>query len=318
MLAAAVVPDSMTVRFGSAGRCTRCFRASWYLALVALLCAAGCAPDPKPFDQEVVLDFRNPGDYAITVNEDMRRLPMGSRSVRVRVSGAGIMSIIVTVYDEGGRPCGTATVNVNGDGPFMVDVTCQPDAGMPVDQRPDPGPDAGVDTRPDLMADSGPSAACKRYCDIMLDRCPSVYTSGDDCVATCAAFGWERGPSGLAQNNLECRIASALASTARDNPKTCYEAGPTGGNTCGPLCFNYCDAASRTTCDGLRIEREICVTQRCLPPNPLPVPDMALRSDSGDTFECRIFWLGEAEKDGGKSCPRLQPGAPDFPCRPRP
>jgi hypothetical protein len=146
----------------------------------------------------------------------------------------------------------------------------------------------------------------------MGERCPGVYTGNQkECLETCASYGWPEGRRDLADNSVQCRIGAALRATTPDQLPFCYQAGPTGGEYCGPLCYNFCDAAARH-CPGLLIggTPQSCRLQ-CREPAQTP----ALRSDRGNTMECRIFWMGEAGKDDGASCARLAEGSPNSPCQ---
>jgi hypothetical protein len=276
---------------------------------LAALVALACAEKPH-FGQQIELSFKNPElRYTIDVGDHQKRpVNQGSRQVLVRVSGDEIKTIIVEAYDEDGK-CGETKVEIKeGKGPYLVIVTCTrlaPDAGAPpdADLPPDagPAPDAG----PDLSPDTGPSPACQYYCATMRDRCPLVYPPGDDCLATCAAYGWLPGQREMADTTVECRTGEALLATTPSNTlMQCYHAGPTGGGFCGSLCLNFCTAAARI-CPNLFPDGGFnrCFAT-CLEPN----GHLAFRSDSGNTLDCRIFWMGEAAKstDPEKICAGLE------------
>jgi hypothetical protein len=124
-------------------------------------------------------------------------------------------------------------------------------------------------------------------------------------------LGWPTGQQNSAANTVQCRIGQALKATAQDQFPYCYQAGPTGGGVCGPLCQNFCDAAARN-CPALLTggTPESC-KMKCQEPAQTP----ALRSDRGNTLECRIFWMGEAGKDEGASCARLAGDPTNSPCQ---
>jgi hypothetical protein len=161
------------------------------------------------------------------------------------------------------------------------------------------------DLAPDTTPDSAPSLACQNYCAAMHQYCAAVYPAGDeDCLATCAAYGWK--PGAAAENSVECRRQRAIASATASSPLIpCYQAGPSGGRYCGPMCESYCQAAARA-CPGLEGDVNTCLA-RCQEPEAHP----AYRNETGNTMECRIFWLGEALKSGDPTvCDRLREGAP--------
>jgi hypothetical protein len=279
--------------------------------LLAALAWVACAPEKAHVDQELKLHFEDPNtQYKIDVGDNVKHdIELGSREVRLRVSGAAVMHIVVTAY-ENGVMCASAEIDVKPDQmDYIVVLTCShPDAGPPV-TNPEPMPDAG----PDLGPDTGPSA-CQAYCQTMDERCPGVYPNGErECLETCAAYGWPAGGAGSGNNDIQCRIDSALTTPAPSDLIRCYRAGPTGGNRCASLCQNYCEAAARN-CPGLVTggSEAACVSS-CFSKYPGAMP--ALRTEKGDSIECRIFWLGEAGKDGGKSCALLAEGAQDSPCK---
>jgi hypothetical protein len=319
----AVVQTGMTVSVSSVLRCAlRRLPRKWgpWTACLLMLACAGKSPD---YDQEFELTFTNPNQqYSVVVDKTERMVKFGSRSVQVRISGGSVMEVIVRVFDAKGGICNETTVHPTAPseagpppGPIEVTITCTDGPVGPV-AEPDAGasPDALMaDTAPPLMPDAGPSAACERYCGVMRDRCPLVYTASDgECLATCAAFGWPEGNPGSASNSVECRIEAATAPPVPGNPiVNCYHAGPSGGNRCGTLCLNHCEIAARACPDlvpggSLAECKAQCLNQQVATP--------AYRADSGNTIECRIFWLGKALEDGGKSCARLTADAQDPAC----
>jgi len=304
----------MTAQVGSVLRCaSRRAPQRWGLALLGTLLLVGCA-EKEHFDQEVDLLFGDQSKrYGIAVagegdgGEVVRPVRPGSRHVLLRISGAMVKSIKIIVYDEFGVPLCEMEVVLDrpSSASMPYDVVVQADCG----DQPDagaPGPEAG--TPPDAGPD-GPSPACQTYCQSMRQDCPMVYPGGDDdCLATCAAYGWPTGD--ISDNSVTCRNRQALGAPSATSPLVpCYRAGPSGGNYCGTLCENYCQAAARA-CPGLEGDVASCLS-RCQP----PVAHPAYRSDTGDSKECRIFWLGEAIKTKDERiCARLREGAQDPLC----
>jgi hypothetical protein len=295
------------------------------LVLVALLGAGATAGSAAPteYDQEAVLKFQGAkeGDtFKVEVAGTERPVRAGATQVRVRLSGiGGEVEIKVTVKHASGTEC-SLTIKLKTKGYFeftldLDDFICadSPDAGAPS------GPEAGVDgpdVSPDASPDSSPDTApppspeCENYCTVMGDRCPSVYLTKPECLATCRAFDWPADPPGTFQNSIACRVASARMAPAPDDLLACYHAGPSGGDVCGRICRVFCEAAAMICPRALPGgSLASCLAAPCnIPTQPV------LRAESGDTLDCRIHWLGVAAMDGKQSCARLEPGAQDFPC----
>jgi hypothetical protein len=303
----------MTVHLaGAVRRPTPLARKRWGPALVlAAVVATACAEEKPYFGTVVTLKLKDPElDYRIVDRTGVeQKIPGGTTEVTVRVSGGKAKTITVNVYDANGTPCITVVVDLRTDGPYEVNVKCsREDAGAP---PPTPDAEVAPDAGPDTSPDTGPSAQCAEYCTVMGKRCPGVYLKPGECLETCASFGWGPGQRGSADNTVGCRIGAALMASKPDELPFCYQAGPTGGRFCDPLCFNYCDAAA-LNCQALLTGgswqecRRLCVE---------PDRTIELRSDRGDTLECKIFWMGEAGKDNGASCARLAAGPPSSPCQ---
>jgi hypothetical protein len=296
----------MTVTPGAPGRRALTRAHPRVAAALALLGWLGCSAK-QDGGQEVRLEFKNGKAenkvYVAANGTESDQLPPTTVRARVQVEGEGVTEIVVRVVTPMGTECLFKVTVDRGPGPYVVDITCS-----------DEDPDGGAPPMSDALPDTGPSAACVRYCMVMHERCPGVYPKGDeDCLATCAAFGWPVGEPGEgAGNNIECRIARARLATTINDRMFCYEAGPTGGNRCGDLCPNFCEAAVRN-CPSLAPGGTVrtCADQLCGTRQP---STPSLISDSGNTFECRIFWLGEAGRDEGRTCARLLPGVQDSPC----
>jgi hypothetical protein len=282
--------------------------------MAALLLALISSCEKPYFGQEIQLKFNDRNtNYKVAIGDRLEPVHSGQSVVLVRVSGDEVKVITVYAYDpETGQLCGSTMIQVSGSGPYEVSLAC-----VHVDAAPPPDAevlvDAGSpDTSPDLAPDTGPSPACQSYCQTMGDRCPMVYLGQEDCLATCAAYGWPAGQRTQSDNVVECRTGVALTTTPSNMLFPCYQAGPTGGKFCGSLCVNYCQAAQRN-CPALLPNGSFAA---CLSSCKEPAPHPAYRSDTGNTLECRIFWLGEAGKtaEGGKICDRLGEGATDSPC----
>jgi hypothetical protein len=310
----ASVVQGMTAQVGSALRCALWRnRRRWGPALLAFILLVGCGKD---YDQEVDLQFNDTKkQYGIAVGGSdggvIRRVDPGSRRVLLRISGAQVQKIRIYVYDENGNGpiCSFEIDALPSNMVTEVNLEC----GSTEDVPPPPPPllpDAGVDAQtpadlaPDITPDTGPSP-CQEYCAAMEKNCPLVYPDGEgDCVATCTAYDWAPGPLGD-NNTVACRLKRANdAPTSVEHLFTCYTAGPSGGRFCGLMCKNYCAAAARA-CPELEGDETTCGLH-CEEPMLHP----AYRTTTGDSMECRIFWLGEALKKSDHTiCDRLRRGA---------
>jgi hypothetical protein len=281
--------------------------------LVGLLLLFGCAKD-----QTVDLLFKDPEKhYGVALASDPSTAqPVKHRSQRVQLTISGVMRTRIVVYvyaDDGKTILCTLMFDVDSSsGPIIVDATCG-DAPEPMPPPPPPSPDAGTpmpdaEAPPDLAPDTRPdtgSSPCQEYCTTMRQNCPMVYPDGDDdCIATCTAYRWPAGGDDDG-NTIGCRLRLARRSPTEINPDfLCYQAGPSGGRFCGVLCECYCAAAARA-CPELEGDEATC-RSHCQE----PILHPAYRSETGNTMECRIFWLGEAlKKDDRTICDRLSGGA---------
>jgi hypothetical protein len=299
MPGSAVVEQDMTAQVGSALH--KPPRRWGPAVLLGALLLSSCG---KEVDQELDLRFNDPSkSYGIQLADEnggvgpTHKINPGSREVLVRVSGGKVSAIIVVIYEGEVAVC-RVKVEVEAEGPTEVKVSCppappppplQPDAGAPEDALPPA--DAGADVTPD----TGPSPACQSYCRDMLQLCTPTYPSADDCLATCTAFGWKEGQRGSAENSSECRRGRAIDTAGTALALLgCYQAGPSGGSFCGTnMCRIYCETAQRACPEllgGGSVDQ--CVASLCKAKPAQP----AYRTGTGDTLDCRIFWLGEVLK----------------------
>ena len=169
---------------------------------------------------------------------------------------------------------------------------------------PHGGPDGGG------MCVGEPPAAptCEAYCETLVANCPgehAQFAGGKEaCLDYCT--GWATLPVGTledtAGNTVGCRLYHAGA--AADDPAThCVHAGPSGGDTCGTWCENYCHLA-QTNCvagDALFDDLDACQVA-CADLETDGPPGAA----AGDSVQCRIYHLGAAGSGPGASslhCP---------------
>ena len=198
--------------------------------------------------------------------------------------------------------------------PPEVDAGPGTDAGMRDGGPPgtDAGPDAGGDT------DAGADApTCADYCTIALDACPAtgangIYADADECMAICEGFGWAAGDpvtvgGPAAGNTIGCRTYHAGVASAEMPELHCPHAGPTGAETCGSNCENYCTAAlaACTGADAIYADMGECMTA-CAPLD--ATGDIG--AVAGDTLQCRFYHLGVAVTSGDTAlhCPHASAG----------
>ena len=164
---------------------------------------------------------------------------------------------------------------------------------------------------PDLLP--GPDliplpANCENYCDTIMGNCTSAYAQYPDkptCLKWCRVnYGW---PISSPKNDVTCRNQKAtLAAAGRKN---CTPAGPTGGDSCGSFCENYCYLALRN-CHAESgapwgESMEACMAS-C---ESIDVSTGDPNDTTGNNIYCRIYYLGLAGEsisccslNGDQSC----------------
>jgi hypothetical protein len=123
------------------------------------------------------------------------------------------------------------------------------------------------------------------------------------CNSYCTSVAaWPVGMTGdTTGNTIGCRLYHAGAAAA-DPVLHCPHAGPTGGNTCGSWCDNYCQLMAKN-CTGSNAvyDAATCMTKCALIPTSGHVNDT-----TGDSVQCRIYHLGAAAGDPVLHCPHSQ------------
>lgn len=175
-------------------------------------------------------------------------------------------------------------------------------------------------------SDSGPSItdACASYCTTLTANCTAAnvqFTDSGACNTYCvrartAPDFWSQGTTGATSGDtLACRTTHAGLATA-DPVIHCPHAGPSGGDTCGSWCENYCDLAL-AVCTGtlqLYADRATCLTTCAGIPSVPSTPN----APSGNSIQCRINHLGRASAGGAAAtthCPHaLATPAAGTPC----
>jgi hypothetical protein len=87
------------------------------------------------------------------------------------------------------------------------------------------------------LSSSGPTP-CAVYCGLMARNCTHAalqYADLDACLTTCATFAPGSTTYTDRADTLSCRMAFAATANKRSHRLGfCRNAGPTGGNACGP------------------------------------------------------------------------------------
>jgi hypothetical protein len=158
--------------------------------------------------------------------------------------------------------------------------------------------------------DAAGAVSCEGYCDEVTKACTGAneqYKDKDACVSYCKTLGKPKtGTTGeTSGNSVGCREyhASVASKDAASATLHCPHAGPTGANTCGTWCDNYC----------------ALVMSNCTAANKLYDTDAACQSEcakfatsgkpgdaAGNTVQCRIYHMGVAGTDAASAtthCP---------------
>lgn len=157
------------------------------------------------------------------------------------------------------------------------------------------------------------AATCEGYCAAVEDHCTGEqtaqqYIDGETCLAVCAVFpAGEPGRRDTAQkgNNLECRNYWGTG-PADTNLGACLAAGPTGGDTCGDECENFCFLAA-AFCPDAYDDEDACIKE-CVAFPDVQFEDPSFNTNtyqSGDTYMCRMNQVLKASLDAEANCPNI-------------
>lgn len=199
-----------------------------------------------------------------------------------------------------------------------VDTTPSSDAAPTVirDSAPVEDPEGG----PPIDAGAAPPPSCEKYCELVTTNCTgetAQYGSKAECLAFCVHV-----PLIQPKREAEEKEAASVAcrqywadTPARTNPKTyCLAAGPFGGNACGDRCTAFCDVVlSACSPDGgvAAYESQPECASACAGFNYLDGGtdgggEGPEGPASGDTLNCRLYWLRAATTNPQK-CSALNP-----------
>ena len=149
--------------------------------------------------------------------------------------------------------------------------------------------------------------SCTSYCASMATTCVEGDVQFTGLNGTCDSYcgtsnSWPDGVTGATSGNTgACRVTHvALAAAATDAATKslhCGHAGPSGGNTCGTWCENYCFLALRN-CTGANgaglgfTDNASCLTACAAFPTDGIVGGTV--APHGDNVQCRIYHAGAA------------------------
>ena len=141
-----------------------------------------------------------------------------------------------------------------------------------------------------------PPPSCDAYCAAVTASCVDAlaqYADEQACLDYCET--WGQLPIGEASdtggNTVGCRTYHAKVAAAADADLHCPHAGPTGDETCGSWCDNYCHLAM-TNCQGEDAIYDD--TTACMDACALLPADGDIGATAGDSVQCRIYHLGVA------------------------
>jgi hypothetical protein len=174
------------------------------------------------------------------------------------------------------------------------------------------------------LVDAGPglTPSCEKYCSLVMANCTgddAQYASEEECLAFCAHLPLDPPSSeGEAKSSASVACRQYWAdSPARTDPKTyCLAAGPFGGNVCGDRCTAFCTVVlAACSPDGgtpVYASQPECATA-CAglsyrEPNADGGGEGPHGPASGDTLNCRLYYLRHAASDP-KACKSLLPDA---------
>jgi len=192
----------------------------------------------------------------------------------------------------------------------IATVLCLPLAIFSCESAPPGGGDANDNQNDNSSANendndnaSDTSAACAMYCEFIQAACGEAdgftaqYEEVDACMDYCTTWAaWPVGETGdESGNTVACRFTyaqrAAAAEGALERQSLCEMAGPSGGDTCGSWCENFC-YLSMLNCpdDPLHPTDEAACLEACSGFNTQGRPG----TESGLNVQCRIEMLGRA------------------------
>jgi hypothetical protein len=202
----------------------------------------------------------------------------------------------------------------------FVAAGCQALAGIE-ERHYQPLVEAGSGREAGAGREGGPtvevSPACKTYCKHVMDACmgeDQVYTTIEVCDGVCTKLearglvGHFDEPGG---NTVACRDKQAQNAAFGETKMFCPNAGPGGGDACGPDCESYCMLYA-DTCADVFPPLENCLSA-CAVLKRSP-PFNSVSDYSGDSLDCRLVHVSVATTDHEMHCPHARIAPPTGPC----
>jgi hypothetical protein len=219
--------------------------------------------------------------------------------------------VLVMVIATACVACGGARNNSTADGGAVDGAPNGADAASPDADQDSSLPDTG---------DAG-AVSCSTYCGEIMDACTggnAQYANGAACMNACAYFP-PRHAGVTSGDTIACRATHADLARAAPNPH-CWSAGPFGYGECGATYEGFCDIATALcsvnggfdagpppfNSQGDCWLRAAMYPLVDMPTNVVSPPGMvgldggysANGPTSGNTFDCRGYYLGQALQGG--------------------
>ena len=159
---------------------------------------------------------------------------------------------------------------------------------------------------------------CAGYCTKLQESCGdegenAQFESAEACESYCGDYA--KLPIGetsdTAENTVGCRTyhADVAGESAENAAIHCTHAGPTGDNTCGTMCENYCHLALANCTDGEALFDDVSA---CMTACSEYDATGNINDTAGNTLQCRIYHLGVAgNNDAGGAATHCAHGAAD-------
>lgn len=200
--------------------------------------------------------------------------------------------------------------------PFVA-AGCQALAGIE-ERHYQPLVEAGAGREAGAGGEAGPTAepseACKKYCKHVMEACTlndRVYTTIDVCYGVCAKLDEGNVNEFAGTNTVACRDDQAQSAAIGETKMYCPNAGPGGGDACGPDCESYCKLYADTCADEFPPLDNCLSACAVLKRSP---PFNAVSDYTGDSLDCRLVHVSVATTDKAMHCPHARIAPPTGPC----
>ncbi len=145
---------------------------------------------------------------------------------------------------------------------------------------------------------------CARYCSIMDSTCVGSDAQFGGLLGSCQSYcgttnAWPAGTPGAGSgNSMACRnthaILASQATNATDRSAHCGHAGPSGADTCGSWCENYCVLVLKNCTGANGAGLGFTDQPGCMAACSAFATNGNINSPKGNTVQCRIYYAGAA------------------------